>query len=177
MMIWHLRSQGRRVKATLIEFLVRSDPLTVAGPEEYRVKLKMPYGSARNLGSCFPICHPCLDAILASLDITSSVLQSIHYLYFIQKSLGHPLELFSWMSSEMAPPGVWDVLTPLCWVPPPTGTVWSSLLFCLHPAKHSAALHIIQKPIYSQKNNVQIFPLQLFYSKQIQKPNIFSFKK
>lgn len=77
--------------------------------------------------------------------------QSIHYLHFIPKSLAHRLELFSRMSFEMAQSRVWDVLTPLCWVPPPTGTVWSSLLFRLHPAKHSAALHFIQKPMYSQK--------------------------
>lgn len=102
----------------------------------------MPYGSGRN--ACFPVCHP-------SLHITSSELSVNTLFAFYSEVPGTSFELFSRMSFEMAPSRVWDVPTPLCWVPPPTGTVWSSLLFRLHPAKHSAALHFIQKPMYSQK--------------------------
>lgn len=71
-----------------------------------------------------------------------------------------------------------DVLCPLCWVPPPTGTFWSSLLFYLHPAKYVTVVYkktylVIQKCMYKQK---EIRFKCLFYNCFIQskfKPNIF----
>lgn len=76
---------------------------------------------------------------------------------FIQKSRGHCSGLFFHMSFEMAPSTV-SVMFYLLSVgsPPPTGTFWSSLLFCLYPAKHSPVLWkkadlIIQKCTHKRK--------------------------
>ena len=58
--------------------------LTVASPTQGNkaTELKMPYGSGASLYSCFPVFHPCLGKIPASLQMTSSKL-SLYTLFVL----------------------------------------------------------------------------------------------
>lgn len=77
---------------------------------------------------------------------------------------------------------VCNVLSPLCWVPTSHRRllVFTAVLFVSSKALNSSVKGNL--PYYSKlhvqtkRNNIQIFTLQLFYSKRILKPNVFFFK-
>lgn len=90
--------------------------------------------------------------------------------------------VFPYVLLDGAIHSVCDVLSPLCWVPTSHRRllVFTAVLFLSSKALNSSVKgdpsYYSKMHVQTKRNNVQIFTLQLFYSKQILKPNIFFFK-
>lgn len=130
----------------------------------------MPYGSGESKDLFLYILSRLGESSCISPHGTSSELSVDILFVFYSTSFR---VFFPYVLLDSTIHSVCDVLCPLCWVPPPTGTFWSSLLFYLHPAKHSTVVYkktylIIQKCMYKQKEiRLKCLLYNCFYSKQI----------
>ena len=134
-----------------------------------------------SLDSCPPIFHPCcakLSHLSTSHDLNS---QSTHNWDFIQKSTRHHLRVvFPTVLLDGTIHSICDVLSLLCWVL--NSHVHLLVLTAVLSVSSKTLSRSVQEDLThrskmhvqtTRTKKVQIFTLQVFYSKRMKKPSIF----